>query len=33
MPEKLVKEIEVRNGLDKKEYKVFESHKYAITAL
>jgi len=33
MPEKLVKEIEIRNGLDKKDYKVFEAHKYAITLL
>lgn len=33
MSEKLVKEIEIRNWLDKKEYKVFEAHKYAITAL
>ena len=33
MPEKLVKEIEIRNWLDKKEYKVFEAHKYAITTL
>jgi len=33
MPEKLVKEIEIRNGLDKKEYKVFEAHKYAVTTL
>jgi len=33
MPEKLVKEIEIRNGLDKKDYKVFEAHKYAISAL
>ena len=33
MSEKLVKEIEIRNGLDKKEYKVFEAHKYAITTL
>jgi len=33
MSDKLVKEIEIRNGLDKKEYKVFEAHKYAITKL
>ena len=33
MPAKLVKEIEIRNGLDKKDYKVFEAHKYAITSL
>jgi hypothetical protein len=33
MPEKLVKEIEIRNGLDKKDYKVFEAHKYAVTTL
>lgn len=33
MPEKLVKEIEIRNWLDKKDYKVFEAHKYAITRL
>lgn len=33
MPEKLVKEIEIRNGLDKRDYKVFEAHKYAITTL
>ena len=33
MPEKLVKEIEIRNGLDKKDYKVFEAHKYAVTLL
>lgn len=33
MSEKLVKEIEIRNWLDKKEYKVFEAHKYAITRL
>lgn len=33
MPEKLAKEIEIRNDLDKKEYKIFEAHKYAITTL
>ena len=33
MSEKLVKEIEIRNGLDKKDYKVFEAHKYAVTTL
>ena len=33
MPEKLFKEIEIRNGLDKKNYRVFEAHKYAITKL
>jgi hypothetical protein len=33
MPEKLVKEIEIRNDLDKKDYMVFEAHKYAITTL
>ena len=33
MSERLVKEIEIRNGLDKKEYKVFEAHKYAVTTL
>lgn len=33
MPEKLVKEIEIRNSLDGRNYKVFESHKYAITKL
>ncbi|MFZ2150953.1 MAG: gamma-glutamyl-gamma-aminobutyrate hydrolase family protein [Candidatus Absconditicoccaceae bacterium] len=33
MSEKLVKEIEIRNNLDEKDYKVFEAHKYAITKL
>jgi hypothetical protein len=33
MSEKLVKEIEIRNNLDEKNYKVFEAHKYAITKL
>ena len=33
LPAKLVKEIEIRNQLDKKEYKVFEAHKYAVTKL
>lgn len=33
MPEKLVKEIEIRNQLNKKDYKVFEAHKYAVTRL
>jgi anthranilate/para-aminobenzoate synthase component II len=28
-----VKEIEIRNDLDKKDYMVFEAHKYAITTL
>ena len=33
MSEKLVKEIEIRNNLDAKDYKVFEAHKYAIKTL
>lgn len=33
MPEKLTKEIEIRNGLDKKDYKVYEAHKFSITSL
>lgn len=33
MSEKLVKEIEIRNKLDEKNYKVFEAHKYAIKTL
>lgn len=33
MSEKLIQEIEIRNWLDKKDYKVFEAHKYAITSL
>jgi GMP synthase-like glutamine amidotransferase len=33
MPEKLIQEIEIRNWLDKKNYKVFEAHKYAVTSL
>ncbi len=33
LPDKLVKEIEIRNGLDKKDYKVFEAHRYAIITL
>lgn len=33
MSEKLIKEIEIKNQLDKKNYKVFEAHKYAVTKL
>lgn len=33
MSEKLTQEIEIRNWLDKKNYTVFEAHKYAITTL
>jgi len=33
MPNKLIKEIEIRNWLDKQHYKVFEAHKYAVTTL
>lgn len=33
MSEKLTREIEIRNGLDQKNYKVYESHKYAISTL
>jgi len=33
MSEKLREEIEIKNWLDKKKYKVFEAHRYAVTKL